>query len=126
MNSVALTQDFFRKFMQTVIIISSMCACLHDVFCNRFLCFWWIMKSILGILHLHRTFGSMEVILFPFLFPLSMLPNPRFLIDLLCCFLLRWLIVLFRNCRNQISVFIFSLQNRNHKFVKFFKSMYGV
>jgi hypothetical protein len=126
MNSVALTQDFFRKFMQTVIIISSMCACLHDVFCNRFLCFWWIMKSLLGILHLHRAFGSMEVILFPFLFPFSMLPNPRFLIDLLCCFLLRWLIVLFRYCRNQISLFFFSLQNRNHKFVKLLKSMYGV
>jgi hypothetical protein len=126
MNSVALTQDFFRKFMQTVIIISSMCACLHDVFCNRFLCFWWIMKSLLGILHLHRAFGSMEVILFPFFFPFSMLPNPRFLIDLLCCFLLRWLIVLFRYCRNQISLFFFSLQNRNHKFVKLLKSMYGV
>ncbi|XP_061981764.1 ABC transporter C family member 13 isoform X2 [Populus nigra] len=39
-----------------------MCACLHDVFCNRFLCFWWIMKSLLGILHLHRAFGSMEVV----------------------------------------------------------------
>jgi hypothetical protein len=126
MNSVALTQDFFRKFMQTVIIISSMCACLHDVFCNRFLCFWWIMKSLLGILHLHRTFGSMEVILFPFLFPLSMLPNPRFLIDLLCCFF-----VTLANCfvqillKSDICVF-FSLQNRNHKFVKFLKSMYGV
>ncbi|KAJ6703052.1 ATP-BINDING CASSETTE SUB-FAMILY C [Salix viminalis] len=45
----------------TVIIISSKCSRLHNIFCNRFLCFWWIMKSLLGILHLHRTFDSMEV-----------------------------------------------------------------
>ncbi|KAL9386523.1 hypothetical protein Peur_019647 [Populus x canadensis] len=64
-NFIAYHEWLFRSsqlIVWTVIIISSMCACLHDVFCNRFLCFWWIMKSLLGILHLHRAFGSMEVV----------------------------------------------------------------
>ncbi|KAJ7004811.1 ABC transporter C family member 13 isoform X1 [Populus alba x Populus x berolinensis] len=63
-NFIAYHEWLFRSsqlIVWTVIIMSSMCTCLHDVFCNRFLCFWWIMKSLLGILHLQRTFGSMEV-----------------------------------------------------------------
>ncbi|XP_015570863.2 ABC transporter C family member 13 isoform X5 [Ricinus communis] len=46
----------------TAIILSSNLVCFKDIFCHRLLCFWWIMKLVLEIIHLHKTFASMEVL----------------------------------------------------------------
>ncbi|XP_019158537.1 PREDICTED: ABC transporter C family member 13 isoform X2 [Ipomoea nil] len=45
----------------TVLLVSKCCRCFV-VFCNQFLCFWWIMKPFLSIMQLQRDFSSNEVI----------------------------------------------------------------
>ncbi|KAJ4834345.1 hypothetical protein Tsubulata_020552 [Turnera subulata] len=45
-----------------IVIVSSRCACSNGIFYNWFLCFWWIIKSVLGIVHLHTTFSSCEIL----------------------------------------------------------------
>ncbi|XP_058004711.1 ABC transporter C family member 13 isoform X3 [Hevea brasiliensis] len=51
-----------QLILWTTIIISVKWACFHDLFCNWLLCIWWIMKALLEILHLHKTFSSLEVL----------------------------------------------------------------
>nr|AIU41639.1 ABC transporter family protein [Hevea brasiliensis] len=51
-----------QLILWTTIIISVKWACFHDLFCNWLLCIWWIMKALLEILHLHKTFSSLEAL----------------------------------------------------------------
>ncbi|XP_037494972.1 ABC transporter C family member 13 isoform X2 [Jatropha curcas] len=44
----------------TTIIISARWACFHEIFCNQLICFWWIMKVLLEIVHLYKTFALLE------------------------------------------------------------------
>ncbi|OAY37002.1 hypothetical protein MANES_11G066800v8 [Manihot esculenta] len=44
------------------ITISVKWAGYRGIFCKCLICFWWIMKVLLEILHLHRTFSSLEVL----------------------------------------------------------------
>lgn len=46
----------------TIIVLLSRCACFHCLFCHRILCFWWIIKPVMGILHQLVTFSSFEVL----------------------------------------------------------------
>ncbi|KAJ4718638.1 ABC transporter family protein [Melia azedarach] len=45
-----------------IIILLSRCSCFDYIFCHQILCFWWIVKPIMGILHLEVTFSSFEVL----------------------------------------------------------------
>ncbi|XP_059595687.1 ABC transporter C family member 13 isoform X4 [Vitis vinifera] len=43
-----------------IILVSSKKDSWCMIFCNRFLCFWWIAKSLLGLPHLQITFSSLQ------------------------------------------------------------------
>ncbi|KAK1557413.1 hypothetical protein Q3G72_024236 [Acer saccharum] len=45
-----------------ITILLSRCAFFHHMFSNRILCFWWIVKPLVGILHLQTAFSSLEVL----------------------------------------------------------------
>ncbi|GMY33956.1 ABC transporter C family member 13, partial [Fagus crenata] len=45
----------------TTIILFSKSANYHYIFCNPILCYWWIVKPLLGILYLLATFSSLEI-----------------------------------------------------------------
>ncbi|KAJ8755380.1 hypothetical protein K2173_019178 [Erythroxylum novogranatense] len=49
-----------QLILWTVMIISSKYTWMYIVIRERLLCFWWIMKSILGTIHLHKAFASLE------------------------------------------------------------------
>ncbi|KAE7997228.1 hypothetical protein FH972_001878 [Carpinus fangiana] len=46
----------------TTIILFSSLANYQYMFCNSVLCFWWIVKPLLGILYLLATFSSLEIL----------------------------------------------------------------
>ncbi|KAI4355833.1 hypothetical protein L6164_004569 [Bauhinia variegata] len=45
------------------IIVFTKCGNSHYIFCNRILCFWWILKPLLGIFHLWTMFPSLEFLM---------------------------------------------------------------
>uniref|UniRef100_A0A2P2M4K3 ABC-type xenobiotic transporter n=3 Tax=Rhizophora mucronata TaxID=61149 RepID=A0A2P2M4K3_RHIMU len=49
-----------RLVLWTVIIISSNCSFFHAMLCERLLCLWWVVKSLLAIVHLYKIFVTME------------------------------------------------------------------
>ncbi|XP_021821855.1 ABC transporter C family member 13 isoform X1 [Prunus avium] len=59
--------EWFFRFSQfaswTLIILFSKCFNGCYIFCNRILCFWWIVKLLLGILHLLTAYPSFQVLL---------------------------------------------------------------
>lgn len=70
LNDVLYFLFFFSEFssshwlfenMQTVVILFSRCFNGCYIFCNRILCFWWIVKIILATLHLFATYPSFKV-----------------------------------------------------------------
>ncbi|CAL9010883.1 unnamed protein product [Prunus brigantina] len=63
---IAHHEWFFRcsQFASwTLIILFSKCFNGCYIFCNRILCFWWIVKLLLGILHLLTAYPSFQVLL---------------------------------------------------------------
>ncbi|XP_059642397.1 ABC transporter C family member 13 isoform X2 [Cornus florida] len=57
---------FFRCSQFSIwatILFMSKCNKWFAIFCNRILCFWWIIKPLLGIPHLQTTFSSFEVLI---------------------------------------------------------------
>ncbi|XP_050381430.1 ABC transporter C family member 13 isoform X2 [Argentina anserina] len=46
----------------TVIILFPRCFSACHIFCNRILCFWWLVKMILAMLHMLATYPSFKVL----------------------------------------------------------------
>lgn len=46
----------------STIFFFSKCDYWYSVFCNRIICFWWIVKPLLGFTYLQSTFSSLEVL----------------------------------------------------------------
>ncbi|XP_065867125.1 ABC transporter C family member 13 isoform X1 [Euphorbia lathyris] len=51
-----------RLMVWMSIIVSAKWDCFYIIFHNRLLCLWWILKSLLEILHLYKTFALFEVL----------------------------------------------------------------